>query len=160
VPIEGVPHARIYAQEAATLRGASTQRRRWTAGKLTVLARWALPLLRSGHIGAAQKLDAIAELSRPGPVVHLCLVVGADALALVARPAGAGALAALLTVSLLRPFIYSVAALCRDPEPRQALGAFLFLPIYAAWRAWTALTTLATLGDKAWVRTQRPGAQP
>ena len=59
VRIEGVPAAKIRSLEASTLREAASQRRRWTAGKLTVLVRHAGPLLRSRSIGLAQKVEAL-----------------------------------------------------------------------------------------------------
>jgi cellulose synthase/poly-beta-1,6-N-acetylglucosamine synthase-like glycosyltransferase len=153
--IEGVPRARLYAEEAPTLAASSTQRRRWTAGKLTVLAKRAWPLLRSRHIGVAQKLDALAELSRPGPALHLGLAAAGVVGAVIVH-AQAG-LVTLLLLTLLRPAAYTTAALWRDPDPVRAIGAFAFLPVYSVWRAWTALTTLLTLGDSTWVRTARVG---
>lgn len=156
VRIEGVPDARIFAQEASTLRASATQRRRWTGGKLAVLRTQLWPVIRSGKIGVAQKLDAIAELMRPGPVVHLCLVAAAGGLTLLLRLSAAPWLLGALLVSLLRPAAYTIAATARTPEPGRAIAAFAFLPLYAAWRAWTVLVTLASLGDKAWVRTARP----
>ena len=39
ISIESVEGARLFAQEACSLRQSSTQRQRWTAGKLTVLIR-------------------------------------------------------------------------------------------------------------------------
>jgi 1,2-diacylglycerol 3-beta-glucosyltransferase len=155
VTIQGVPQARLYAEEASTLGASTSQRRRWAAGKFTVLARYAWPLLRSRNIGFAQKLDAIAELSRPGPVVHLGLVTGASAGVLALHQPGAGALVVVLLATLLRPALYTTIAIWRGPDPLHAIGAFAFLPVYAVWRTWTALTTLCTLGDKAWVRTAR-----
>ncbi len=155
IAIEEVPRARIYAQEAATLRGSITQRRRWTAGKLAVLAARAGPLLRSRRIGFAKKLDALAELSRPGPVVHLCIVTATLAALAGLHPPAARWLAVALLATLIRPAAYTIAAIVRDPEPWRAIRAFAFLPVYAGWRAWSVVTTLATLGDKAWVRTAR-----
>ena len=155
VAIRGVSGARLYAQEASTLGASGTQRRRWTAGKLAVLSRYACPILRSRAIGAAQKLDAIAELSRPGPVLHLCLVAAASAGTLALQVPGAAVLVSGLLATLLRPAAYATIAIWRGPDPVRAIRAFAFLPCYAVWRAWSALTTLLTLGDKAWVRTAR-----
>ena len=86
VPIVSAPGARVYAQEAKSLRQSASQRRRWAAGKFTVLGRVAEAALRSANIGAHQKLDVIAELTAPGPVVHLGLVVALSAVLLVAQP--------------------------------------------------------------------------
>jgi 1,2-diacylglycerol 3-beta-glucosyltransferase len=160
IPMQGVWRARIYAQEAASLRVSATQRRRWTAGKLAVLATQAGPLLRSPRIGFARKLDALSELSRPGPVVHLCLVALATAALALLHPPAARWLAVALVGTLIRPAVYTIAAITRDPQPGRAIAAFAFLPIYAAWRAWSLITTVATLNDTTWVRTGRPARGP
>ncbi len=155
VRIEGVPDAKIRALEASTLREAASQRRRWTAGKLTVLGRHAGPLLRSRSIGLAQKLDGLAALSVMGPVAHLGAVAVAVAAALLLRPPGAPLLVTALLLTLLRPVVYTLAAICSDPEPVRAALAFAYLPVYAIWRAGITASALAMLGDKPWVRTQR-----
>jgi cellulose synthase/poly-beta-1,6-N-acetylglucosamine synthase-like glycosyltransferase len=155
VRIEEVPQARIRAQEAATLRASTSQRRRWTAGKLSVLATQAWPIVRSQDAGLAQKLDAVAELSAPGPVLHLGLVVLAAAAALLVRPPAAGWIVTLLLVTLIRPAVYTIAAIVRDPEPAAALRAFAFLPFYAIWRISAAVTALGIVGRGPWIRTAR-----
>lgn len=156
VRIESVPHARLYAQEAPTLQASTSQRRRWTAGKLTVLFQHAGPLIRAEGVGLAQKLDSIAELSAPGPVLHLCLASMGGAAALLLEPPAFAWLAAVLGATLLRPVAYALAALARDPEPSRAVRAFAFLPLYAVWRIGAAVTALGMLGDKPWIRTARP----
>jgi len=155
VSIEAVPGAQIYAQEAATLKAGASQRRRWTAGKLAVLATHALPLIRSRQTRVAQKIDGLAELSAPGPIVHLCLVSVAETVALLLHPPAGNWLAAALLATLLRPVVYTLAALGRDPEPIRAIGAFAFLPFYAVWRFCIAVTTIPTLSSRAWIRTDR-----
>ena len=57
--------------------------------------------------------------------------------------------------SLLRPVAYTLLALCSDPEPWRALGAFAFLPIYTVWRLGTLVASVRMIGDKPWVRTER-----
>jgi cellulose synthase/poly-beta-1,6-N-acetylglucosamine synthase-like glycosyltransferase len=157
VRIEEVPAARIRAQEAATLQASGSQRRRCTAGKLAVLLEHAGALLRSRHIGIAQKLDALGELSAPGPALHLCIVAVSVAVALLLRPPGLSALAILLAASLVRPIVYTLLAVAKDREPLDALRAFVVLPFYAVWRLWVAVTSLGTLTSRIWVRTARHG---
>lgn len=155
IPILGVPRARIYAQEARSLGDSATQRERWTAGRLTVLARVGPRLLLSRRLGLAQKLDAIAELAVPGPALHLG---GAILLALVAvglHPPGAGLLAGALLASLVRPVAYTAVALVTAPHPARAFAAFAFLPIYACWRIGTAARALRLVRGGPWIRTQR-----
>jgi cellulose synthase/poly-beta-1,6-N-acetylglucosamine synthase-like glycosyltransferase len=155
IPIESLVTARLYAQEANSLAQSSTQRKRWTAGKLTVLGRLLTPLLRSREIGAAQKLDAVGELTAQGPVVHLGLVLVTGLLTALLQPP----LTALLLVGLATPVarlgIYAVLGLALQPHPFRSATAFAFLPFYMVWRLGAAVAALRQIGDKPWVRTAR-----
>jgi cellulose synthase/poly-beta-1,6-N-acetylglucosamine synthase-like glycosyltransferase len=155
IPTEAVPGARIHAQEAATLKASASQRHRWTAGKLAVLTQHAWPLIRSRHATVAQKLDGLAELSAAGPIVHLCLVGLTSAVALLLHAPASNWLAAVLLATLLRPVIYTLVALGKDPEPIRAIRAFAFLPFYAVWRLCIAATSLGRPGSRPWIRTER-----
>jgi cellulose synthase/poly-beta-1,6-N-acetylglucosamine synthase-like glycosyltransferase len=155
VSIEGVEGARLFAQEACSLRQSSTQRQRWTAGKLTVAFGHLGALIRSRHIGLCQKLDSAAELSSPGPVVHLSLAASASALIGLLHAPGAAWLLVALWMPIARLAGYALVGLTTQPDPRRTAVAFLFLPIYAAWRLATALVSLKMVGDATWVRTTR-----
>ena len=155
VRTRSAPAARIFAEEARSLRQSASQRHRWAAGKLTVLFRYAWRLLRSPHIGAPQKLDVLAELLGPGPAVHLGLVAVMSAALLLTHAPGAVWVTAALAASLVRPAVYTLIALTRDPEPGRAALAFGFLPFYTLWRLGVQVTALRMLGDKPWVRTER-----
>jgi 1,2-diacylglycerol 3-beta-glucosyltransferase len=155
VPIVGAPGARLYAQEAHSLRQSSTQRERWTAGRLTVLARVGPRVLKSRWPGARQKLDTLAELTAPGPALHLGLALPLAALSLGVGLPAASVLASALVASLVRPTAYTIAALLVQPDPRRTIAAFAFLPLYAGWRVATAVRALRMVGDKPWIRTQR-----
>lgn len=155
VRIEEIPDARIRAQEAPTLQASASQRRRWTAGKLAVLREHAWPIIHSRQASLAQKLDALAELSAPGPVVHLGLVSVAVTAALLLHVSGATWLAAILLATLVRPAVYTIAALARDPAPWSAIRSFAFLPLYALWRVGAAISALTILRDGRWIRTSR-----
>lgn len=155
VSIESLEAAHLYAQEARSLKQSSTQRQRWTAGKLTVLSRVVGRLLRSRKIGWAQKLDAVAELTGPGPVVHLGLVIGLAALTTLLRLPGDDWLLVALAASVGRPAIYTVAGLTAQHDPLRSALAFAFLPFYLVWRLGAAVAALRMLGDKPWVRTAR-----
>jgi cellulose synthase/poly-beta-1,6-N-acetylglucosamine synthase-like glycosyltransferase len=155
VSIESVEDARLFAQEACSLRQSSTQRQRWTAGKLTVLFRHLGALLRSRRIGLCQKLDSAAELSSPGPVVHLGLVSSASVLIGLLHAPGAEWLLPALWIPIARLAAYALVGLTTQPDPRRTAIAFLFLPVYAAWRLATAVVSLKMVGNATWVRTSR-----
>ena len=155
VSIESLPAAHLYAQEARSLEQSSTQRRRWTAGKLTVLGRYIGRLLTSRKIGLAQKLDALAELTGPGPVVLFGLAIVAASLTLILQPPASAWLLSALAVSVVRQAAYTVAGLSVQRDPLRASLAFVFLPLYLVWRLGAAARALGQLGDKPWVRTAR-----
>jgi cellulose synthase/poly-beta-1,6-N-acetylglucosamine synthase-like glycosyltransferase len=155
ISIESVEDARLFAQEACSLRQSATQRQRWTAGKLTVLIRHVGALIRSRRIGLWQKLDAAAELSAPGPVVHLGLAASASVLLWWLHPPGAAWLGLALWIPIARLAAYALVGLTTQPDPCRAAVAFLFLPVYAVWRLATALISLKMVGDAPWVRTTR-----
>ena len=155
VPIDYVEPAHLYAQEARSLRQSASQRQRWTAGKLAVLRTTYPTLVRSRRIGVGQKLDALAELSAPGPAVHLGVVAVLSMLAWLQHLSGGPIVSLALWASLLRPVVHTLLALGSDPEPWRALGAFAFLPIYTVWRLGTLVASLRMIGDKPWVRTER-----
>ena len=59
----------MYAQEASTFGQGATQRERWRSGRLDTLRRYWRDIIVSDDIGWHQKLDALAELGEPSPVI-------------------------------------------------------------------------------------------
>jgi cellulose synthase/poly-beta-1,6-N-acetylglucosamine synthase-like glycosyltransferase len=155
VHIESCLDARLYSQEARSLRQSASQRRRWAAGKMSLLGSTAWPIVTSKKINFHQKLDALAELLSVGPAVHLAGVAGLIAVTLLLNVPGAAWLSIALAASVARLALYTAMAICIDPAPLRALSAFAFLPFYAVWRLWLQLSALRMLGDQPWIRTQR-----
>ena len=155
VPIEVAPRARLFAQEARSLDQSASQRKRWAAGKLTVVWRLGGALLAAPALGVRARIDALAELTAPGPAVHLGLVLLLAPLCLFAPIPGGTLLAIGLLASLVRHVAYTAAAIAIDPNPGRVAASFLYLPFYTAWRLFIQLTALSMLGDKPWVRTVR-----
>lgn len=155
VPIECAPEAHVYAQEARSLGQSSTQRERWTAGRLTVLGHIGPRILLSRKISARQKLDALAELTAPGPALHIGIAVVLAGAALAFDPPGAAFIVAALALSLVRPVVYTAWALTLQPSRARSLASFAYLPVYTLWRVGTAARALRMIGDKPWVRTER-----
>ncbi|MFI5235867.1 MAG: glycosyltransferase family 2 protein [Gemmatimonadales bacterium] len=155
VRVESAPGARVYAQEARTLKQSAPQRRRWAGGKLTVLQLFWRPLLRSPHIGIRQKLDVMAELVAPGPAVHLGLAALLLSLTGTLYLPGTTLLVALLSLGLARQATYTLVALVSRPRPFKSAAAFALLPLYAIWRLGIELTALRMIGPSPWVRTER-----
>lgn len=155
VPIAIAPRARVHSQEAQSLRQSTSQRQRWTAGKWMVL-RASLPaLVRNRQITPHQKLDMLAELTAPGPAVHLGVGVLAIALLQLLPVPAANVLSVLLAISLVRIVIYTTAAIRLEPHPMRTCASFLYLPFYTLWRLGVQVSALSMVGDKPWIRTER-----
>lgn len=150
----GCPEARALAQEATSLEQSNSQRKRWAAGKITVMLDYAVPILKS-RMGFRQKLDLLAELTHLGPAAHLGLVALLSGIIAVAGMPGTPFLLAALWISVLRIGVYTLLALRYEERPLRTLVSFLYLPFYAVWRVLIQISSLSMLGDKPWVRTQR-----
>lgn len=157
VPIGYCRGALIRSHEVENLEQGGTQRRRWLAGRLQVLAAHAGRLLRSRAIGPLQKLDALTELASPSPILHVLGVGVVMGLAWLLRAAPGAQLALVLApLSLLPLVLATVLVLVHHPEPGATLRALAMVPVYAAWRLVVALKTLFTLRDRTWKKTERP----
>ncbi|MFQ5529633.1 MAG: glycosyltransferase family 2 protein [Gemmatimonadota bacterium] len=154
--IRFVPGARLVSEEARTMTSGATQRKRWLAGRLTILRQWLPELLASRSIGFHQKLDAIAELSNPGPVLHGLLAVGTTVACLVLIGESLGLAMAIAALAALAPLLLATASsIRRQEDPKAALLAFVGLPVYAVWRLATAVGTVKTWRSGRWEKTKR-----
>lgn len=152
---ELVPDARLFAMETRTLRQSESQRRRWLSGKLGVLWREGPRILASDRIRWRQKLDALAELSAPGPAVHLGVAAVCAALVVIAGAPAQNVLLWGLGVSLVRPAFYAVIGLREDTDPWRALASFTYLPVYTCWRLVVAAASVWPARHRPWIRTAR-----
>jgi 1,2-diacylglycerol 3-beta-glucosyltransferase len=155
VPIRYARDALLFSEEARSMKEGGTQRRRWLAGRLWVFRKWWRPLLGSSKIGRHQKLDALAELAGPSPVIHLVLAMAIAALSLLAVGGSPGVWLAILAAGSLAPIMITTGiVIMRHPQPLKTIVAFVMLPPYAVWRILTALRTVLLPG-KVWRKTER-----
>jgi cellulose synthase/poly-beta-1,6-N-acetylglucosamine synthase-like glycosyltransferase len=148
------PAAKLFAHEARTLQESATQRRRWQAGRFNVLSEYWRELLFSRRCGMRQKLDAFAELSSPGPVVHT--VVGGVCAGMLALPPSAVAhlTAAIFAFSIAPLALRAGRAWARSPDKAALAQAMLRLPLYAVWRLGLSLKLLMA-SETRWQRSPR-----
>lgn len=153
--IDFAPSARLGSQEAKSLSQSSTQRRRWQAGRWMVFQQYAGAIVGSSKIGWPQKIDALAELSAPGPVLHASIAT-VLAVALAFLP---GLLPRVVAVafaaSLLPSVIWTVIAVQRQPNRGELIRALARLPFYALWRVVVAIMAVSTARRGAWHRSPR-----
>lgn len=156
VPIECEPGARLFSEEASRLSQADTQRRRWLAGRMWVLRQYLGPVLRSPKIGVHQKLDVVAELASPSPVLHAVAVAAIVLSGFFALPAAAAVVIVLVATATLLPLVVHAASVIRaHPRRWRIAGSLLLLPGYALWRLVAAARTVSTLREGRWKKTER-----
>lgn len=153
--IEVEPDAIVRSQEARELKQGKTQRTRWRAGRIAILRRLGPEVARARDLGFRQKLDILGELLVPGPLVHLGAVLLLGIPLLLLDLPGAGILGVLLALPVVRLAMYTLLAIRDQPDPAGTVRAFLFLPVYLAWRMGMEVVALGTDGDRRWIRTER-----
>ncbi len=155
---EHIAYARealLFAQEVKTLAQGTVQRRRWQAGRWIVFRTHLGPILTSRAIGWHQKIDAIGELSIPGPILHAAVAVLAGALLWLTGVTAARVAALALLLSLLPTIVWTAVAWARHPRPGIIAMAFLRMPVYVVWRLAIALLAIRTGKSGAWLRSPR-----
>jgi 1,2-diacylglycerol 3-beta-glucosyltransferase len=153
--VEIEPAAVVRSQEARDLQQGKAQRTRWRAGRLDILRRLGPEVLRAKELGLHQRLDMLAELIAPGPLVHLGVALVLGIVIWILQPPGASLLLLLLGLPIVRLAVYTLLALRDEPEPLRTAATFFYLPVYLVWRMGTELTALASHQDGRWVRTER-----
>jgi 1,2-diacylglycerol 3-beta-glucosyltransferase len=149
----------VGAREAPSLDQGATQRKRWQSGRLFVLRSRAREVMESRRISWHQKLDVIAELSVPGPVVHgaTAILVGAILWLVGGWPSR---LIALLTFASVLPLlIWGSIQFLRAPERLRLAFAMARLPLYAVWRMGIAVSAFFAGNRLGWQRSPREGAK-
>lgn len=147
--------AKLYAQETRSLRQSRSQRERWTAGRFAVLRLYWREILTGRGVSLLERLDLLAELTHPGPVMRAWVGILGGAAALWAQPWGWQASAVLSAMGVVQPALYTALALARHPEPGATLRSLLRLPGYALWRGAVGVRAALISGRGAWTRTAR-----
>jgi 1,2-diacylglycerol 3-beta-glucosyltransferase len=161
IPIHYARDARLFSEEARSMKEGGTQRRRWLAGRLWVLNQWWRAILVSSRISWHQKLDALAELAGPSPVIHLAIALLLAALSVSVVGGSTGSVLALVALGSLLPLgVTTVFVLAKHPQRTRTLGAFVMLPAYGAWRVLTALRTVLLRSESVWRKTERRSGTP
>lgn len=149
------PGARVEAQETRELGQSQSQRARWAAGRMHVLRLYGREILRAPGIGVLQRLDLLAELSSPGPIVRAGITFVGIAACVLLKPVGYRLLLFLFSSGVVQPALYVGIVMPTNPQPFRALAAFAYLPVYAVWRLGVAVQALIQGGGNVWVRTDR-----
>ena len=156
VRVDFAPEAIVRADMPVTLAGAWSQNVRWEAGRLAVVRREALPLLRSGVARLDPVLvDAAAEQLIPPLSIAVTIGAGCTLVGLAGGNAVVTGLAVVGTGGLL---LHVLAGLAAIRAPAATYRALLGSPWYIAWKLLLYARAAALPAGHAWIRTQRTGA--
>lgn len=154
--IDLVIDARVASIEPEAVEDSTVRRRRWQAGKWSVLKRYVVPLLTRRGIPFHQRIDLLAELVSPGPVAHAGIGFGLGALVVLLAPAWpTTVLGWALIASPLPTVVWTAHAIAGHPEPGKVLRAMFRLPFYLLWRITILPRALPTYLGGAWRRSPR-----
>ena len=120
-----------------------------------VFQHYAGAIVRSSKIGWAQKIDALAELSAPGPVLHATTATLLGIILAFLPGPLPRALAVAFAISLLPTLIWTGLAVQRQANRGELILALARLPFYAAWRVVVAIMAVSTGRRGAWQRSPR-----
>ena len=161
VRVDFAPEAVVRADMPTTLRESWTQNVRWEAGRLTVLKRDIVPLLKEGFARRDPiRIDAAAEQLIP----PLSVAVAAGSLSVVVGAlAGSTLVMALGALGTAGLMVHVIAGLAAIRAPATVYRALLIAPAYALWKLSLYARAAAAPAGHAWVRTRRaetggPGA--
>lgn len=149
--------ARVYHQESSTLRQATSQRIRWSSGRIAVLAKYGLGMFARGlwdrNIVA---VDASLPLIFPNPSLGINLTIGGAVLSLLLGPRSHGLTFVtwfgILALAQIAMFVYG-AFLTRDKWNNVA--SLVVAPAFLAWKMGIDVLSAFGVGRKTWVKTQR-----
>jgi hypothetical protein len=148
--------ARLFSEEAGTTDQSRTQRTRWMAGRSSVFRDYWRQIVSSNGIGTRQKLDALCELGRLSPVLHLGAALGVVAFALLFVGSPTRWVISGISFLSVMPEVEGVLrVLSRHPKRATILLDLLRLPYYFAWRIAVTIATVFGARPTTWKRTER-----
>lgn len=148
--------AMSFGQAAGDWRSAEQQRLRWSGGFLDVRRRLALSILGEGFkTGDLALLDRAIELLLPSysalVALSLLLLMAKAILALMNQPFVYWDMIMIVAAWVLLP----LAGLVLDRAPLSLFAAYIFSPLYLAWRIWIGFMTFLRGKRIEWIRTPR-----
>lgn len=150
-------HARQYHEESVDLGQASSQRVRWTSGRLHVLKAFGPALLSKGiRDGSARSFDACLQLVFPNASLGLNLTA-VGFLGAVAHWALTGSLFMVgwFGVLGLVQLLLFVVGVLYTTDKRASAAALVMAPIFMVWKLGIDLMSMCGLGSKQWKPTER-----
>jgi cellulose synthase/poly-beta-1,6-N-acetylglucosamine synthase-like glycosyltransferase len=153
VRVTFAPEAKVYGHMPASFKAAQSQQRRWEAGRLTLLRRYWLRLVRATVLRANPSAGvALIDVALP----PLSIIVAGDCaifgLVLLFGNAKQVLLASMVIIGL---GVYIGAGFYFARLPLRAFLALRQAPSYVLWKLWLYALELPRRKDPTWIRTSR-----
>jgi cellulose synthase/poly-beta-1,6-N-acetylglucosamine synthase-like glycosyltransferase len=149
--------ARQYHQESVSLKQASSQRIRWTSGRLQVLKQYGPRLFgKSLRTGRFKYIDACLQLAFPNASLAMNITIVGLVISALGAMAGRSALAPVwfATLATVQFAFFAVGVLYTKDRLANA-RALLLAPAFLVWKLGIDLLSLSGRGTKQWQPTER-----
>ena len=152
-----VNQARVYHRESVNLRQATSQRLRWSSGRLAIALKFGLRLLVNGvKSGNLLKIDAALPLIFPNPSLAISLTLLMLLLCLIVTPLSYRDLFLNWFSALsISQFAFYLCGVLYVKDKKKKILAIFFAPVFLVWKSGLDLLSIAGIGRKYWVRTER-----
>jgi cellulose synthase/poly-beta-1,6-N-acetylglucosamine synthase-like glycosyltransferase len=149
--------SRVYHQESANLRQASSQRMRWSSGRFAVLKRYGPALVAHGlKTHDLRCLDAAMPLVLPNPSLGINLtLLGFAAGALTARATGGTAIPVWFAALAVAQLVMLLAGVLHTEQRVASAASIVLAPLFLAWKMGIDVLSLFGIGSQEWKHTHR-----
>ena len=149
--------AKVFHQESSNLRQATSQRMRWSSGRVAIAMKYGLRLLlRSVYERDLHKMDGLLLLLLPNPSLGMNLTLVMLFCAAILTVVGFPKIFLIWFVAL---FVFQagffLSGILYAKEKAKTLQAVLLAPVFLTWKMAIDLLSVCGMGRKKWVRTKR-----
>jgi cellulose synthase/poly-beta-1,6-N-acetylglucosamine synthase-like glycosyltransferase len=149
-------NAKVYHQESATLRQATSQRLRWSSGRFSVAWEYGFGLLWRGIAERnLNKFDAGLTLVLPNPSLGMNITLVCLGVALLTPPGIGGAMPAWFLLLTLAQFSVFVVGVFHTKNRVRKFLAIFIAPAFLAWKLAIDALSILGIGGRQWRRTER-----
>jgi len=149
-------NAKVYHQESLSLRQATSQRMRWSSGRLAVAKRYGFALLRAGikELNVV-KFDAGLSLILPNPSLGMNATLLCLAVALLGSGGQIDAFTIWFVLLAAIQFAVFIVGVFYTRNRLKKLLAVLIAPVFLVWKLVIDALSVLGVGRKKWIRTER-----
>lgn len=148
-----VKEAMVFHQESKEIRQATSQRLRWSSGRIQIIYKSGISLFLKGLFELNfKKIDATFPLLFPNPSMAVNMNLLCMLSTIVCRY---NRLTILLGICLFTQLVIFLIGICFVKKPWKKLLSIFLAPLFLVWKMTIDILSLFGFGRKNWIRTKR-----